>query len=101
MTHACGVVLAARPPRILPQHFDQAGEFGGVDRFAKLIGEVDCKLVPRCVFYPSAVGVGMAIGEGDIGLDIENWRAISQVGPEDVQHGARVRAFHSVELHAA
>ena len=43
----------------------------------------------------------MAVGEGDIGLDVEDRRAVAQVGPEDVQHGPGVGALYPIELHAA
>ena len=101
VVYARGVVLASRAPRVLPQHLDEAGELVLLDRFAKLVREVDRKLVPRRVFDSSAAGFRMAVGEGDIGLDVENRRAVSQIGPEDVQHGPGVGSFHPIELHAA
>ena len=99
--HAFGLVLAAGAARVLAQHLDDPGDLVGGHARAQLFGEVDVQLAPRVLVSPAPVRVGMAIGEGDVGLDVEDGRAVAQVGAAHVDDGAFRRALDALELHAA
>ena len=100
MIHALGLVLAAGAARVLVQHLDETCEFGRGNDLAQLGGEIDLELLPWRAVDPTARGIGMAVGEGDVGLDVENRRAVAQVRGEHVDHGGAVDDFDAVELHA-
>ena len=62
-------------------------------------GEIDEAVMARGVDEPP-VACGMAVGEGDVGLDVEIGAAITQVRGEHVDSGGAVDDFDAVKLHA-
>lgn len=93
-------MLAAGAARILLQDLDEPGKLRLGDVHTQAVGELDLKLVPRGALDPAARGVGMAVREGDVGLDVVDGRAVAQVRGEHVNLRAGVGQLDAVELHA-
>lgn len=100
MVETLGFVLAAGAARVLAKHLDKPGQLCGRDVFLQRLWEVDLELLPGVLLDEAADGVGMAVGEGDVGFDVVDRRAIAQVRPEDVDDRALVRELDVVEFHA-
>ena len=81
MVNAVWLVLAARAARILAKNLDQTGELCGWDHVLKSLRELDVELLPRSVLNPAAGRIRMTVRKRDVGLDIVDGRAVTQVGP--------------------
>ncbi len=64
-------------------------------------GEVNCKQKVVCPVGKASGGIRMAVTVGNVGLDIEDRRAVHQIRPRDMQHGAKLRKlFHAQQADA-
>ena len=88
-------------PGILGQHAPQG--FPAVLRhfFQQLGGNDDLQRFPRRDSGEAPQGFRVAVGVGNVGLDVQNGRSVHQIGAQDPQHGAPVRRpLHSRQLYA-
>lgn len=94
------LVLAAGAARVLSQDFYEFREFFGFDALLQFFGKLDFQLLPRGVFDPAATGILVAIGKGNVGLDVEDWRAVAQVCTKHVDDGSGLAVLYAIDFHA-
>ena len=94
------LVLAARAPRVLAQHLDKAQKFRGRHLSLQAFRKIHVQLAPRHRVDEAARRIGVAVGEKNVGLDVEDGRAVAQIGSEHVDDGTGVGKLHAIDFHA-
>ena len=100
MIDAFRLVFAAGAAWVLSQDFYESREFFGFDAPLQLFRKLDFQLLPRGVFDPAAGGICMAIGKGDVRLDVEDRRPVAQVCAKHVDDGPGLAVLYAIDFHA-
>ena len=100
MVDAVWLVFATRAARILTKDLYQAGELCGRNHILQRLRELDIELLPRSILNPAAGRIWMAIRKRNVGLNVVDGRAVTQIGSQHMDDGAVVGKLHAVELNA-